>query len=338
MKKLISIIIPCYNVENYIDRCVESLVSQSIGLDNLELIFVNDASDDNTLDRLFYYEKLYENSIIVVNLEYNIKQGGARNIGIGYASADYIGFVDADDWIEPSMYEKLYNKIIEKKCDIIACDFIRDLGKGDSNLGINGLSEKLIIIDNIEERKKLLLHGIKGGVWSKLYNRNFLIDNNIFFPERVAYEDNFFAELSMFYVNSYYVVEEILYHYFVNIDSTVLKRNSSHHFDRLKVELLKLEEFENRGLIEYFHDEIEYNFLILFFSNTLHTLFLRFDIIPYNIYLFMRNSVIKHFPSYLQNKYISEKDKWWLNLIKECVSEEYLNQFAKKYIELINQE
>ena len=112
MAKKISIIIPCYMVEQYIDRCVNSLLNQSIGLENLELIFINDASPDLTLSKLLDYEQLYPESILIIDSKENMKQGGARNLGLMYASADYIGFVDSDDWVEPTMFEKLYAKAI----------------------------------------------------------------------------------------------------------------------------------------------------------------------------------------------------------------------------------
>ena len=110
MKK-VSVIIPCYNVQDYVEQCILSLVTQTIGVDYLEMIAVNDASTDQTLDRLMELEQKYPQSMMVVNCAQNRKQGTARNIGLSYASADYVSFVDADDWMEPAAYEKMYQKI-----------------------------------------------------------------------------------------------------------------------------------------------------------------------------------------------------------------------------------
>jgi glycosyltransferase involved in cell wall biosynthesis len=104
----ISVIIPCYNVEAYIDRCLESVMSQTIGLEHLEVIAVNDASTDRTLEKLYQWERRFPENIMVITYEKNIRQGGARNIGLQYASGEYIGFVDADDWIDSAMYQKLF--------------------------------------------------------------------------------------------------------------------------------------------------------------------------------------------------------------------------------------
>ena len=109
---LISIIVPCYNVEQYIDRCLDSIVKQTIGFNNLQVIVVNDASTDGTLEKLIQWEKQYPQNILIITYDVNIKQGGARNRGLQYADAEYIGFVDADDWIEPEMYEELYNAVV----------------------------------------------------------------------------------------------------------------------------------------------------------------------------------------------------------------------------------
>lgn len=104
---MVSIIVPCYQVEKYIRRCVDSIINQSIGFENIELILVDDASTDGTLEILRKYEKMYP-GIIVIECEKNGRQGTARNIGLQYATGKYIGFVDADDWIEPDMYEHMY--------------------------------------------------------------------------------------------------------------------------------------------------------------------------------------------------------------------------------------
>ena len=96
MKK-ISVIIPCYNAQAYIPRCLHSIFSQTIGMETLEIILVNDASTDHTLDILLQFENKFPDSVIVVNLEQNIRQGGARNVGLSYASGEYVAFLDADD-------------------------------------------------------------------------------------------------------------------------------------------------------------------------------------------------------------------------------------------------
>ena len=128
MEEKISVIIPCYNVEQYIDRCLASVAAQTIGLDKLEIICVNDASTDGTWQKLLAWERRYPQNILLVDCVQNGKLGQARNIGLAHASGDYVVFLDADDWMEPDSYEKLYQLIRDYQCDVVAFQFVRDDG------------------------------------------------------------------------------------------------------------------------------------------------------------------------------------------------------------------
>ena len=336
MQKKISIIIPCYNVEEYIDRCVNSLLTQTIGLSNLELIFINDASPDKTIDKLLEYEKKYPEDIIVINSSENLKQGGARNLGLMHASCEYIGFVDSDDWIVPTMYEKLYSKAIEYDCDVVTCAFKRVYN--EENMGRTGLNDKFCEILNEDQRKSLLIDGLGPGI-SKLYRKSILINNDIYFPEHLSYEDNYFGNLVLFYANRIYHLEEYLYYYFINPQSTVVKKDSPHHFDRLSVELIKLDTFKKRGLLNMFYDEIEYKFILLFYINTLHITFTRFNTIPGNILSHMQNVVTEHFPNYKNNKYIlglTPVNKILFQTLDIHMSQKDWQEFATVYANNIN--
>lgn len=111
MKK-VSIVVPCYNVAQYLDRCVESLVNQTIGIENLEIILVDDASTDagRTWDRITETEKRFPDSVLAVSLSENLRQGGARNVGISYAGGEYLMFCDADDRLVLEAAECLYER------------------------------------------------------------------------------------------------------------------------------------------------------------------------------------------------------------------------------------
>ena len=122
--KKVSIIVPCYNVEKYVAVCLESIIAQSIGFDQIELILVNDASTDHTLTILQEYEQRYDQSIILVDCLVNGKGGGARNTGMQYASADYVMFVDADDRLSLSAVEEMFQIAEEKGFDLVECDYM----------------------------------------------------------------------------------------------------------------------------------------------------------------------------------------------------------------------
>ena len=109
-EKLISVIIPCRNVSKWLPQCFLSLVHQTIGINNIELIFVDDASDDGgaTWTLLTEMEKAYPESIAVIGLNENMRQGGARNIALKYATGKYIAFVDADDFVAENFLLEVY--------------------------------------------------------------------------------------------------------------------------------------------------------------------------------------------------------------------------------------
>ncbi|WMJ90225.1 glycosyltransferase [Anaerocolumna sp. MB42-C2] len=339
MNKKISIIIPCYNMERYMERCIKSLLVQTIGLDVLELIFVNDASTDGTLDILLSYEKEYTDSIIVINSEENRKQGGARNLGLYYASADYIGFVDADDWVEPTMYEKLYNKAVEYDCDVVTCEYKRDFGKAiPITMGLTGEPDKFEVIDSIDKRKEFFLEDKRGGVWSKLYKKKIITESGIFFPENLFYEDNYWFPVISFYIERYYVIEEYLYHYFINFNSTTIKRNSIRHMDRMEIEIMKLKTFMELGVYNTFANEIEFIFIKLYYINTLHYLFSRYDYdkIPTNLFAVLQDNLKKLIPNYKNNIYydeFSDLDKELLRTVELNLKPEQWIYIAERYCE-----
>lgn len=309
MDKLISIIIPCYNVESYIDRCFQSILSQTIGFDKLEIILVDDCSTDNTWEKLTAIEASYPESVMIIHCDENGHQGTARNIGMQYASAPYIGFIDSDDWIEPDMYEKLYEKMTAYRCDIVMCENWRDYGFSSELLEpkATGKENRLFQIDSIAKRKTFLACGSIGyGVWDKLYTRELLLDNNIFFPEHLAYEDHFFSILLYFYAKKVYMLEERLYHYFVNPTSTVLTPNASHHFNILAVDTMMWTECEQRGFLKTYRKEIEYQFLCLCYLASLKMISLRLTQLPYDFFLQLKEETLKRVPDYHANPYIKD--------------------------------
>lgn len=275
MKPKISVIVPCYNVEKYIERCMNSIINQTIGIRNLQIILVNDSSTDDTLRILYTYEKKYRDNILIIDLPQNMGQGYARNEGLSYAEAQFIYYMDSDDWIELDALEKMFYKIIKYECDMVICKNDRPVNENKINVGRTG-QDKLIYINDIEERKKFLSYYRFDIVcWNKLIRRSVLVDNNIYFPEGLKFEDNFWGYLLYFYVKKIYVLEECLYHWFFNTNSTVV--SGKFILDRTDVQILLLDELRKRGFILDFKDEIEYNFYQKFFVETI------FFLIKYNI-------------------------------------------------------
>ncbi len=303
MKK-ISLIIPCYNVEKQVNRCLESIVSQTIGLDSLEIILINDASTDSTLSNLYNWEKRYPDNIMVITYNKNLRQGGARNTGLQYASGDYIGFVDSDDWIEPQMYEELYKAITESNADYSQCKFIRDDGNlqiidyGSGNRSIlEFMNTDGFYWGDYSERNSN--NGVFGGIVTKLFKRELIYSHNIWFPEKTAYEDNYWSSIIRLYAGRICLVDRIHYHYCINTNSTTHSKNQEHHFDRLDIEVALLKKYKELGAFNTFYDKIMLDFLQRYYLNTYHILFTRFTYIP-EVYSDIRNVIVHYFPDWVE--------------------------------------
>lgn len=223
MKK-VSVIIPCFNAVKWLPKCFVSLVGQSIGIDNLELIFVNDASKDDgqTWNMLNEIEKAYPDSIIIIDLPHNRRQGGARNEGLKYASGEYIAFVDADDWVEAELFEKAYSKAKEKDADIVQFNYNYYF----ENVGIipnkNEMDDEYFEIKSSDDRKKMLImEKFTYGCWNKLYKRSMVINANTAFAENVIYEEPLFVYPLLFYANKLVKMSDKLYIYRQNNNGTM---------------------------------------------------------------------------------------------------------------------
>lgn len=309
-KPYISIIIPCYNVGKYIDRCVESLVNQTIGLEALELIFINDASTDDTYEKLLDWEKRYQDSILVINNSTNMRQGGARNIGIRYASAEYVGFVDSDDWVDVTMYQKMYDVVERYHVDEVGVMYQREDMNGrvyHEDREYQGPKGTVFFKNNGEKR-----FSMPGGIWSKLYRKSVILDNDVFFPEHLVYEDNYWAVLLGYYVKSCYFIDEVLYHYFVNLESTIMSRDALHHMDRLEIEILKREELKRRGFYSREKERLDFQFLKTYYVNTLHIFFTKFQEVPYETIQMMQREVARQVPDFMENPYLQELN--WIEM------------------------
>lgn len=303
MKK-ISIIIPCYNAADYITQCILSLTQQTIGVDALEIIVVNDASTDNTLECLLALEKQFPLSIMVINCEKNGRQGTARNIGLSYASADYVSFVDADDWVESTAYEKMYRKAVKYDCDAVAAGYKAELTRESSPMGPNGKQDQFYIVENDTDRGAFVGVDFGHGILGNLYRKTMLIDNEISFPEGCFYEDDYWYVLSMHYINRAYIIGEDFYHYFLRPDSTIHQRNSSHQLDRARVEELKLKELLRRGIFQRFPTLYEHEFIRRYYMDMLYVLFVQFDATDYENIRLLHDNAYRLFPNYRSNPFI----------------------------------
>lgn len=312
--KTVSIVIPVYNAEQYLERCIESLLKQT--LDGMEFIFVNDCSTDSSLDILEKYKEKYPELIKLISSNENMRQGAARNAGIDLSEGDYIGFVDADDWVDASMFEKLYYCAVNNNYDIVGChNFVVNKNGDIISISKGNTFAQVGILDD-DKRKKLLVNG--GNIWLKIYRRSLLNKNKIRFPERLSYEDNYFIPIAFLYCNSFGLVDEPLYYYYLSENSTVRTSNSNTQFQRFETLKLLIQKVKMMGVYEKYQTEFDYLKIVLFYLNTAKLCVIHYK--PWNIKMLfhIRKYMKKNFPKYFTNIYyktrISKIDRLLLRL------------------------
>lgn len=303
----ISIIIPCYNAAPYIDRCLASIQAQTFGMDKLEIICIDDASTDNTWEYLKKWEQRFPEQILLVHLETNGRQGTARNIGLSYASADWIAFVDADDWLEPDYFERLYEPAANYGCDVAACGYKEDFSDSLTYFQQEqraGAKNNCYRADTEEETKSWLRYKILGyGPVAKIIRKKLLTDFQLFFPENLVYEDHYWVPLLHIYASHVYVTEEKLYHYFMCPHSTIHSRNTDYHVDWLTVQMIKWTDYHKRGLLEKYPQELAYDFL-QDAVGFVKMLILRHDHPSFSLFQLERELIRQQVPDYKYNPYI----------------------------------
>lgn len=217
MKPKLSIIVPVYNVELYLHKCIKSILTQSFT--DFELILVNDGSQDNCKNICEEYS-LLDSRIRVIN-KANGGLASARNAGLDIARGDFIGFVDSDDYIEEDMYELLYNSVIEHHADVAECSInIINIDKSIHQIQNTG---EIFVGDNEYALTQLLNNGYRNSVWNKIYNRELFI--NLRFPNKL-YEDGFLVYKILLKSRKYVFIGKSKYNYFKRTDSIMSKQES----------------------------------------------------------------------------------------------------------------
>lgn len=246
----VSVIIAAYNIQEYIGRCIESCINQT--LEDIEIIIVNDGSTDNTLDIINKYNDF---RIKVINKK-NEGLIEARKSGFNIAKGEYILFVDGDDWIKQETLEVLYNYAEEMNYDIVCYKWLWKYNDGIEKKGWDINSSN--IEKDIELLDILFSGKIAHSIWSKFIRRKFIIDNGIEFPSGFSYgEDLAFTYTLAMYQPLYKIIDEYLYYYYKRVgslDDDVSNKTAeiTKALEFVKKQLLKT------NLYEKYKEEFEY--------------------------------------------------------------------------------
>ena len=241
----VSVIVPIYNVEKYLEKCINSLLSQT--LEDIQIILVNDGSKDNSGNIAKEYEKNNKDRVIYVEKE-NGGLSDARNYGLKYATGDFIAFLDSDDYIEKNAYEEMYNKAIEENADYVECDFIWEF------------PNKIRVDKQYPyKNKKEMLSFVRVVAWNKLIKRQLIIDNNLEFPKGLRYEDVEFTYKLIPYLNKISYISKPFIHY-VQRDNSIINNQNARNAEIFEVLDNVIKYYREKNIYEDYKEEIEYTY------------------------------------------------------------------------------
>ena len=290
----ISIIVPGYNVEPYIARCLDSLVNQT--LKDIEIIVINDGSKDNTQKIVDEYAKKYPKIIKAFEIE-NGGLSNARNTGMKYATGEFIGFIDSDDYVKLDMFEKMYSKAKKDNLDIVLSDIIVKSDKGEHVLKSN-----LELSDDVV-KNYIISYPM---AWTRIIKKDIM--KNFTFKKGIFYEDlhlmpSFVLETTKIGFTNYPS------YYYIETPGSIMKQTS---FNEKFLDLFDVLENNKQKLFKKYPDEVEY----LYITHLLRSATLRFiDFSEGKKYLEKIKAIMtEDFPNWKSNIYY-KKSGFKLKLI-----------------------
>ena len=288
----VSVIVPVYNVEPYLEKCLDSLVNQT--LKNIEIICINDGSPDNSQKIIDKYKNRYSNIVSIEDTNHG--QGYARNKGINLAKGKYIMFLDSDDTLELDILSKMCDIIEKKNSDVVVSDI---------NKIINDQKVHFKNYHHYSNKDNINLMLSHPGPVAKLYKKEIFLKNNIKFLEKVYYEDLAMTPILSIYIDKVSYVEEPLYNYLIRDNSTMKQTTFNSKIDDIFKVLVHLEkEFQKRSNNKY-NEELEY----IYIEHLLYSASLRY--LNYDLYKDRINKIINiiknKYPNWKNNKYLKLK-------------------------------
>lgn len=272
MKDLISIIVPIYNVEKYLNKCIESIVNQTY--ENIEIILIDDGSNDNSGIICDEYAKK-DNRIIVVHKE-NGGVSSARNKGLKIAKGEWISFVDADDWIEQTFCQTLLNKVTQEQADIALCGYNRITDNRIEKINAN--NQEVFLNSNEYLVKSLNPQTGFGFCHMKLIKKEVL--KSISFNERIEVgEDALFNIQLSTYIKKTVFLKQPLYNYRIN-NQSVVKRYDENYANKYLKSMKIIEEYiwqeyneeneENIEIKQNYYNFVAYHIMLIIVNYCYH--------------------------------------------------------------------
>ena len=190
----ISVIVPVYNAGIELNNAIESIINQTFGFENIELIFVDDASTDNSCNIIEEYMAVHSNIKLIKLKQNSGLPGGPRSLGIKYSSAKYLIFLDSDDYYQENAFEILYNTIEKENSDFVIASHYINLNGDMVKANLTSIDEEIMSFNPLKNQKSfdLLSNNHLVAPWGKIFKKKLIIDNDIKFPDDSLCEDTYF--------------------------------------------------------------------------------------------------------------------------------------------------
>ncbi len=291
--KSVSVIVPFYNVENYIEKCLETLVHQT--LEDIEIILVNDGSTDRSMVVVKKFLEQYPDKITYLEKE-NGGLSDARNYAIPYAKGEYIAFLDSDDYVERTMYKDMYELAKKEDSDMVECNFYweyPDKKKEDVGIVYNG--------------KKEMLEKVRVVAWNKLIKKEILDEHKITFPKGLRYEDVEFTYKLIPYLEKVSFLKKPCVHY-IQREGSISNNQNERNKEIFDVLEHVIDFYKENDLYEEYKDELEYVYVrYAFCSSLLRIVKIKDEFVQRKLLDLTWEKVNTTFPNWKKNPVLKKK-------------------------------
>ncbi|MBQ7062118.1 MAG: glycosyltransferase [Bacteroidales bacterium] len=302
----VSVILPVYGVAQYIEKCTQSLLAQTLW--DMEFIYVDDHGPDNSIELV---QKMIEGHARQAQFRFlkppqNVGAGMARNFAIPQAQGQYIAFVDSDDWIEPTMFEELYNEAMRHDgADLCYCQAAKDY--------LDGQPTEILKNPDIEagpltddKRRYFLTHYVSL-FWTFIYKRDLLMQHDIRYPSSRSADDSYFVTSSLLLAQSTAHVDKPFYHYLIRPGSVCTTKDSNKYQKRLETFRSLMAFLKEKQVYDTYRDEIDYVYLKKGYITSVFN-YIYNSLEPKASTLSeIRNEMLQQVPAYRSNPYYRHK-------------------------------
>ena len=301
----VSVIVPFYNVEGYIEKCLETLVNQT--LKEIEIILVNDGSKDKSINIVEKFLQRYPEKIVYLEKE-NGGLSDARNFGIPHAKGEYVAFLDSDDYVEKDMYENMYELAKREISDMVECNFYWEYpDKKKEDIG------KEYQVNNE------MLEKVRVVAWNKLIRREIIQDANIQFPKGYRYEDVEFTYKLIPFIKKVSFCKKPLVHY-VQREGSISNLQNERNIEIFDVLEHVIEFYKENNIYNKYAQEIEYVYIrYAFCSSLLRIVKIQDEELKDKLLAETWERVNKNFPNWKQNT-ILKKNKTPKNIYLRTIN------------------